>query len=320
MTTTSTRPSDALAALRRDLAGAPGGNAVPRGAVGRFRNGTAEFGYPEIAGYWLGWAAEQQDVSDPTGEAVISWLAPLQEPCGTWPTRPGSSETEHQHARYLFDHAMLWHGVGRWASSRASEKARDLHGQVTDALASFVDGAQLRSVRGPAPIRWSGQPGPFLLKALARIRHAAPILPMATGAIEEMIRQAFATPHRQAHPQLYAIEGLWLLGEPDLASQALRTLLDAHGGIEHLRESPGAGPQRNDVIAQALRAALLLDWPVQRQRHWARVHDRLVAGIPANGRLPFSANHEHAPTWAAMFAEQALRAWQGERIDKEELA
>lgn len=310
---------DALAALHSDLAGGMFGS-LPRGAVGRFNGNAAEFGYPEIAGYWLGWAADHPAVGIDAGEAVISWLTAQQEDTETWPTRTGAPPCDHLGARYLFDHAMLWHGVGRWAESRASTSAHSLRARVTDALASFVDADRLSSVLGRAPNRWSGQDGPFLLKALARIRHASPIRPLAAGAIEAMVPLTITAPHDEAHPQLYAIEGLLLLDEFELAGNVLQALLDAHGGIEHLRESRGSGPARNDVFAQALRAALILDWPVRNQPRWARVYDRLVASVQCSGRLPFSAGHQHAPTWAALFAEQAIRAWQGAHISQEEFA
>lgn len=308
-----------MAALSTDLA-RENNEALPRGAVGRFNGNVAEFGYPEIAGYWLGWAADHPSVSEAAGENVISWLTSAQEPEGTWPTRLGSSDIEYQRTRYLFDHAMLWHGVARWADRRASTTARILHPQVTAALVCFADDTQLHSILGPAIPRWSGQSGPFLLKALARIRHVEPLQQKVNEKIRNLTALALNTPHQHAHPQLYAIEGLWLLDEIEIANQALHSLLVAQGGIESLRESIGQGPRRNDVIAQTLRAALLLGWPIRGNRQWARTYDRLVNAVPTNGRLPFSKNQKQSPTWTAIFAEQAVRAWQGAGISKDELA
>lgn len=309
-----------IAALQRDLGSGRCG-AWPRGAIGRFDGSRAEFGYPEIAGYWLGWAAHHPVVTQASGSAVIAWLASVSEGDGRLPTRPGDGCAVHRHTWYLFDHAMVWHGLGQWAMQRGCAQALTLREQVGATLALFVREGRPRAAMGRENPRWPGTAGPFLLKPLARVRHDAGIADAPlTEAVQMLTSAALTAPHVEAHPQLYAIEGLWLLGNDEAADRALTALLAQHGGIAELRETPGHGPRRNDVLAQALRMALLLGWPIRRRRDWTAAVQELIGQVGWDGRMPFSGCDARAPTWTSLFTEQALRLWRGERIDYGALA
>ncbi|GMU42590.1 MAG: hypothetical protein AMXMBFR25_05760 [Lysobacterales bacterium] len=333
--------------LRADLVGV-GAQRWPRGAVGAHaRDGRALYAYPEIAGYWLQWASARADVDRGHGEAVIAWLAGARRDDGAWPARVGCAVDFHADAVYLYDHTMLWQGLRCWARARRSAAADALAGAAWQVLARFHVDGRWRPAFGAAPARWSGQGGPFLLKALVRLRNGGGALAdAARAAIPALAAEALATPHRQAHPQLYAIEGLLLLGDGAAARAAFDALLCAHGGADRLheqdrRDTPAhaRGPQRHDVLAQALRIAHWLAGPVDTgpssddgavvgaagrrenplPQACRQVADELAAAIGGDGRIAFAPGADHCPTWTALFAEQALALHAGERIAVEDL-
>jgi hypothetical protein len=252
------------------------------------------------------------------GAAVLDWLDRVQRPQGGWPTRIGATADDPTYAAadYLYDHTMVWQGLRAWGEWRGDRRALELSRIAWAALDRYLNGGQLRVGRGALPPRWSGQGGPFLLKAFAYLRHGeGPVAKAAQAAIPELVGQALACPHREAHPQLYAIEGLLLLGEFGPAQRALQALLGAHGGPAGLRESIDGGGRRSDVLAQALRAALLLDADAARKSTWRTLALELAQRVDARGRIPFVPLAETCPTWAALFAEQALALYSGERFD-----
>lgn len=310
----------ALPRLRGDLA-RRGESTWPRGAVGAHAaDGSALYAYPEIAGYWLHWACRCEDVSSEHGEAVLDWLQRTQLPEGGWPTRVGGSghDPAYRRADYLYDHAILWHGLREWALQRHAHRAVALADAAWEAAGRYLVDGRLVAGRGALPARWSGCGGPFLLKACARLRAGRGALAQAAAAaIPALAALTLAAPHAEAHPQLYAIEGLLLIGQPASARQALEALLAAHGGAAHLCESLDGGARRSDVLAQALRAALLLGLP--RSDDWAELADELAARVDAHGRLPFVPFADARPTWAALFAEQALSLYAGESLALEDL-
>lgn len=318
----------AITALQDDLAGAIPGP-WPRAAVGSFEAGSARFAYPEIAGYWLTWAAGHERVRTATGAGVVAWLDATMDDQGRLPTRLGDTRPPYAGTGYLFDHAMVRHGLAQWARHRHDARALQLHDRLAGGLRAFLAHGRLRASLGAANPRWSGRPGPFLLKPLARLRASAAQHGWPVQAwIEALVARALERPHREAHAQLYAIEGLWMLGENQAADHALGALLALHGGVTGLREVPGNGPWRNDVLAQALRMALLLDWPVRQEPGWITALRTLIAEVGPDGRVAFAREpdgigtpvEQGQPTWASLFTEQALRLWQADRIEVEELA
>ena len=312
--------SGALTRLRRDLA-CRETSTWPRGVVGAHAaDGSALYAYPEIAGYWLQWASRREDVSSEHGEAVLDWLQRAWLPEGGWPTRVGGSghDPAYRRADYLYDHAILWHGLREWALQRHAHRAVALADAAWEAAGRYLVDGRLVAGRGALPARWSGCGGPFLLKACARLRSGRGALAQAAAAaIPALAALTLAAPHAEAHPQLYAIEGLLLVGQAAAARQALEALLAAHGGAARLCESLDGGARRSDVLAQALRAALLLGLP--RSDDWAELAGELAARVDAHGRLPFVPFADARPTWAALFAEQALGLWCGDALVVEDL-
>ena len=132
---------------------------------------------------------------------------------------------------------------------------------------------------------------------------------------------AIGQPHDETHPALYAIEGA--LGLPDRRAiapflPALSNQIDillAHASVDGwLPESrTDTGAERLDVVAQALRVAVLLrarcvDWSPD-ARALDKMRQLLVRYISPVGALPFApqAATPQYSVWCAMFAEQALQ-------------
>lgn len=306
----------ALARLRRFLTQAGDDRRWPRGAVGAWRaDGAPLYGYPEIAGYWLRWAAPRADLADATGAAVVAWLRRVHEHHCHWPTRVAARANlvvAHRGGHFLFDHAMLWDGLCRWAQVRKDQAATKLARVLATRLDGFVVAGAPVVGHGPLPPRWSGRDGPFLLKAGVRVRgHEGTLGAVTTAALPRWAAAAHAAPHREAHAQLYAIEGLIELGEAAAARTALTALIAAHGGQRGVRESLDGGPRRSDVLAQLLRAACLLGVARPDDPAWAALATELAGRVDAEGRLPFASAGDDCPTWAALFTEQALSLWLG---------
>jgi hypothetical protein len=308
--------------LRSDLGARQPVGSWPRGVVGATAaSGVVRHGYPEIAGYWLHWASRADDVADDLGAAVVDWLREHERPDG-WPTRVGAAcvDPAYAHASYLFDHVMLWHGLQHWSRARQSAPAATLADRARQHARQFIADGDLVAARGAHSGRWSGRVGPFLLKVCARARHGDDELGAACRRLLPMlVDAALAQPHTEAHPQLYAIEGLIELGERELATMALQALIVAHGGVGAVRETVDAGPRRSDVLAQLLRAALLLDLADRGDPVWSALAAELAQRVDAHGRVPFALAGDDCPTWAALFAEQALGLWRGQSLAHGEL-
>lgn len=316
----------ALARLRHDLAAPTVFVGVPRGAVGAIDTaGNALYGYPEIAGYWLRWASGRGDVADRIGDAVLRWLGAVGNARDGWPPRTPVDQTchidpEYRDCRYLFDHAMLLDGLLRWGQRRGAGDALRLAAQVHDYSTRFAVHGRLQAVLGRAPTRWSGTLGPFLLKVCSRLQHHdGPLAEACRVARASLADAALCEPHAQLHPQLYAIEGLFELGELACAGVALDALLRASGGVSGARESLDGGPRRADVLAQLLRAGARLGRARAGQPEWEGLALELAQRVDASGRMAFAATGDPAPTWAALFAEQALATWLCEPLAAEEL-
>lgn len=321
---------NSLQGLREDLS-APGFcNGLPRGAIGAYySNGEIAYSYPEIAGYWLRWASKRSDVAEGTGYAVIEWLSSIGNATTGWPTRiyvkpglqSGQRDSAYSNAQYLFDHAMLWDGVTRWAKGHHCPKAMQLVEKICSYLQNFTShtlnqGWKVIIGKGALPLRWSGRFGPFLLKVYARLKERdSPLNKAFETMLPILLEQAINTPHNEAHPQLYAIEGLIELGYNDLACTLLHQLINAHGGLTGLRESiHQQGVRRLDVLAQTLRAMCLLDVKFSTVKEKQLLAYELCEHIDQKYRLPFACSADLRPTWVSLFSEQALTGWLGENL------
>jgi hypothetical protein len=259
----------------------------------------------------LRWAAARESLPDASGEAVLDRLASWQRSDGSLPTRIGESASEYRETHYLFDHIMLWDGLTHWARQRGSKRAGAMARHVLAFSEKFHERGRLNAVFGaPAP-RWSGRGGPFLLKVCARLRHADGALAACCAKNwPALARQAREAAHGESHPQLYAIEGLIELDQIDAANDLLDRMLEDVGGAHLMTEVANSALRRSDVLAQLLRAACLLGRTRKADPAWSAVAMELASAVDSNGRVPFASGNSLAPTWSALFAEQALSLWQ----------
>jgi hypothetical protein len=303
----------------------------------------ADYVYPEITGYylqWLAWLARRCGRDD----ALAARAAAAQRWLGAWIGADDAPATRiylHEAVRdwrndaaFCFDLAMALRGVAaaHGAALIAAEAA--LVGRLCVWLSRLIgaDGALDACLRHRAsdafPERWSTRRGAFLAKAAAGILAAARVLPEVPRELGEAARRTFEAsldalaraPHAETHPYLYAIEGfLSLPDQPDFAARLARIAADYDARIDEARRLgfvPESrceeGRPRLDIVAQALRAGLLLDAHrsatdgVEQRREW--LADTLIAHITGDGALPFAAHGETRQfnVWTAMFAEQAL--------------
>jgi len=310
-------------------------------------SGNAAYVYPEIAGYYLQWLAWRARTGvDPATLAVRAsgvqrwlhvWLADRQPPrtrihfdhAADWRNR----------AVFCFDLAMVLRGLA--GASRAGLIRDDLElvEKVNRNLELLIgpdgefDACFLVDPGVHVAQRWSTCRGAFLAKAAAGVIAAARAFPGAIPArVEHAALATFAAsvdallvaPHREAHPLLYAFEGVFSLPGhprlravlPDLASRfnLLLASADTDGRLPETLTSRAEqrGPARVDVTAQALRAGCLLE-----AHCGADTIDpdalvclqRLLEGeVRPSGAVPFALGTPptYWNTWAAMFADQAL--------------
>lgn len=321
-TDTPVLATQALARLRAGLAADAMHSGWPIGVIGAISTDqNVLFGYPELAGYWLRWGSNKSYVSDRVGSAVVRWLAKRGSAREGWPTRvPAISlmlDRHYSKAQYLFDHVMLWDGAQRWGTARSDASALSLAESVRLFLDAFGNSGHVLHDppvvgHGCLPQRWSGRFGPFTLKLAARLMEQEGLLAdLWRSKVPSLISLALEAPHKEAHPQLYAIEGMLELGYVKEAREALRSLFQAHGGPAGLREAVGCGPRRSDVLAQALRALCLCNMVTGCSEEAEEMAGELARLVDAQGLVRFSTKPDDScrPTWVALFAEQALSAW-----------
>ena len=309
-------------------------------------SGTASYVYPEIAGYflqWLTWRAQRFGLSSALAEraaAVQRWFAvwlAAGDPPATRVHLDGSIGDWRNRAVFCFDVAMVLRGLGSAAAARLIVPDAAVTAGVTRQLERFIaadgqfDACAMNAEGDAFPARWSTRRGAFLAKAAAGVLTAAtsipdlsvPILRAADATFDASVAALETDPHRDAHPLLYAFEGVLALPQrpgfarapPIVALQfdALLDSADADGLLpETLDPALRPGPERFDVLAQALRIGALLR--KHRPRHppdaqvLLRLRDALVREVEATGALRFAsvADASQRNVWATMFADQAL--------------
>jgi hypothetical protein len=308
-------------------------------------DGHADYVYPEITGYylqWLAWTATREGTAvglEYHAALAQRWLAKwvrCTDPPATRVYLHGRRIDWRNGALFFFDLAMVLRGVASAARAQLIDPdvtlIRDIDARLSCLIAD--DGMFNPCLANPAsatpPDRWSTRRGGYLAKAAAGVLTAseglaqvgASVRNAAAATITASLDAAIGQPHDETHPALYAIEGA--LAHPD--RRAVATLLPAltnqvdmllthaaahDGALPELHDAPGV--DRLDIVAQALRAAVLLrlrcvDWSpdphaLEKMRH------RLVHYITPSGSLPFApcAVPPQYSVWCAMFAEQALQ-------------
>jgi hypothetical protein len=307
--------------------------------------GSPNYVYPEIAGYylqWLAWRAQRFGNSPALADgaaAVQGWLAvwlSASDPPLTRVHLMDADDDWRNRAVFCFDLAMVLRGLAAAARARllvadtavVAGVSRQLERLVAadglfDACAAHAAGVTL-------PERWSTRRGGFLAKAAAGIITAARTLSGIPASVAQAANATFAasigwtfeTPHAEAHPLLYALEGIMALPRdarfvtvlPAVAEQfdALLAHAAPDGHIPETLTTGTSGAARVDVMAQALRIGYLLhahrpQQPPDRVA-LARLRQALARQVHATGAVGFTLEAEHAQwnVWAAMFADQAL--------------
>ena len=296
--------------------------------------------YPEITGYYLQWLAWRAYAGD-DAHALAARAAAAQAWLARWAAEPAprtrvylvAREDWRNGALFQFDLAMVLRGIASAADAGLILPDDRLVARLDALLLRLraadetLSACRARDHRTELPQRWSTQGGAFLAKAAAGVLAAArlpgvspALMDAAQRTLDRAQRDLAARPHDEAHPLLYAIEGL-LAGAKHVgarlalpaAAASLDRLLAARDAAgyprEHAREN---GQPRNDVLAQALRAGCMLSAldiaAAPAQGTLRALGDVLAQRATAEGALSFSpatATRE-VNVWATMFSEQAL--------------
>ncbi len=309
-------------------------------------DGRALYGYPEITGYFLQWLAWRCRGSDAAGTAapraaaaqrwLAAWLA-LGEPLPMRLHLADGVDDWRNRAVFCFDVAMVARGLAAAADAGLLDPDPAVVAGLSNALEAMIAADGLFDAFAPLaaaatlPERWSTRRGGFLAKAGAGVAAAAALPGMAPRVVAAAeatwlasVDSAFATPHDELHPQLYAFEGILsrpqhprtIAALPRLAAafDVLLALRTRRGALPESRRThgPDAGPERIDVIAQTLRVGYLLQrsfpqWMPDRVA-LARLRHLLRGQVRADGSVPFAidARTPVSNVWAAMFADQAI--------------
>jgi hypothetical protein len=304
--------------------------------------------YPEICGYYLQFAAAAAPAvgsGDDTSfrsaaAAVAAWLDAVggvgAEPLTLYHRDMAESDWRNQ-CLFAFDLAIIVRGFAaaeaRWPGllpAGVSERyARSLlriveNGRLTSHL--------LRPGASPAsiPVKWSTTAGVLHVKASAALaglgRHDMAAIIKATLRDEAALfaREGEAR-MRELHPFLYFVEGwltLWGQTQDQCAlANARRAFgmvlgqIDPHSGKVPPLANARDAVTRSDVLAQALRAGLVLEAAGQltdeagemwRPRRRA-LQVALLERISPEGGIIFDRIGCHRNAWASMFGWQALR-------------
>ena len=299
--------------------------------------GRVEYVYGESTGYYLHWLASPHLQGQPglavNAGAALAWCERRFGASGPVATRIPLQALRYDWrngAEFCFDLAMLVGGlVAATERGLIATPHHLLHRLLTE-LGRFAGPDGLLPVRALAvdnelPRRWSTIPGPFLVKAAARILSAqqvtevpGPLVGACRMQVERFQPESAQAGDHPVHPQLYFLEGTLAL-HPERApasSILLKDMLALGAEDGSLPESLATTAiRRADIVAQALRLALVL--PPEHAPDAAtqkRLAGNLVGRVGADGAIAFQPSQagSQGNVWCAMFAEQAL-AWYADR-------
>jgi hypothetical protein len=309
------------------------------------RDGRPEFVYLEIAGYYLtamAWLSsgaagspEHADTARLRARRAADWITRFLDNHAL-PTRLYLSDQRadwRNSGLFSFDLAMAARGLA--ATSHAvghGDERREALASLCAMIDRISSGADVmlshELVAGNAatmPDRWSTRSGPHHLKAAAAVLRLPerPAGPALTGVAYRTCEYWASSlpdgpwPCQELHPLLYALEGILICEGPTggdglgAAERLFTRLMELQASDGTLPETIHGGIVRSDVLAQALRAGLLLR---ARQylpgKAWTdrldRLADALLEFVKPDGGVLFARNQTISNTWCAMFAHQAL--------------
>jgi hypothetical protein len=315
--------------------------------------------YPEIAGYYLQFlsvaspdAGVAPAVARGAASRIIEWLdkaGPQGDPLTLYHRDMAQSDWRNQ-CLFAFDLAMIVRGFASVESRWPGIAPRALTARYAASIRSLIDDARLRShrlragaVEADIPLKWSTRIDVHHVKIAAALASLGPQFEAVVAAITQEQAEALAREGgarmRELHPFLYLVEGwLMLWGQTgssaylDHAAAAFRSVL---AEIDPARGTlpPIAGRRdlatRSDVLAQALRAGVLLEhagrlddvgpddvrlddarlddtgaprWSVAR----SALEDALLSRLTPEGAIEFDDIGRHRNVWTSLFAWQAL--------------
>lgn len=333
MTSTSeVRPNvrGTAAAMRRWLAS--GAVQSPTGAycAGLEARGALAYEYPAITGCALTWLSGRRAPTPrelAAGALAAEWLL-FRLGCGDRSARAGWDGG----AVYTFDLGMMAAGLISFGALVGEPRFREQGHALARELAGYVTSPLgLRALAPAAPPThrgddWSTTGRPHLVKCVQALLLAGQMRAADRLALTTMDDQrrdgSFRTQagddQVMLHPQLCAVEGLWIWGAARGDPAALRRARAAaefaweyqlaSGGLPRFVAADELGPEELDVTSQAVRAAILVGLePAGLHRAVSRLValsvDRgggaALAGRPGAAEKPLN-------TSVTMFAAQAL--------------
>lgn len=304
--------------------------------------------YPEICGYYLQFIAHAANGSGSIRHRdIASQVIAFLDAEG----REGAPHTLYRRLAELgevdwrnrclfsFDLAIILRGLAAAETRWPGIVPTGMMQRYRASVASITENGRLASHRlltgGPAvtvPVKWSTTLDVHHVKSAAAL--AGLVDPdLALIAQRTLIAEAAALEAagqarmRELHPFLYSIEGwLTLWGQTSDATYLRRATASFAMLCQEFDPATGDLPAfagrheaavRADVLAQALRAGLILEAAAQlgspTGEVWRalapRLHANLTSRISTKGGVEFDNVRQDRNTWASMFAWQAFQFW-----------
>lgn len=304
--------------------------------------------YPEICGYHLQFTAS---AAPPAGTGDDAPFRVAAAGVAAWLDRVGGAEAEpltlyqrditesdwRNRCLFAFDLAIILRGFAAAEARWPGLTPGGVSDRYAASLSRMVENQRLASHRlrpglsyADVPVKWSTTSGVHHVKAAAAL--AGLSRPGLSAIIDETLRDEAKlfgregqARMRELHPFHYFIEG-WLMlwgqtQDPRALANAARAFemvlsqIDPHSGLAPPVANMRNGETRSDVLAQALRAGLVLEAAGQLNGHTYRMWRRrrhalltaLLQRIAPDGGIIFDRVGHHRNAWASMFAWQALR-------------
>jgi len=316
-------------------------------------NGVHDGLYPEIGGYYLQFLSLEESCPTPSGSItsgtgtalaareaaarVIEWLGKAGskgDPLTLYHRDMTQSDWRNK-CLFAFDLAMILRGFASVESRWPGIVPPVVMARYSEAIRSLVGPGGLRShqLRPGAsehdvPVKWSTRVDVHHVKIAAALSGVGPQFAEVVSAIireqTEALEREGTGRMRELHPFLYLVEGwLMLWGQSgsraflDHAGAAFRIVLREFNQ-DHGTLPPIAGRRdlatRADVLAQALRAGLILEhagWlDAAETLHWSMarnaLEDALLSRLAPDGGIEFDEVGRHRNVWASLFAWQAM--------------
>ena len=294
--------------------------------------GKPAFIYGEITGYYLsamafvGRYGRRRAAAAVRARRAVSWLdreSRHGEPPRTRVYSTGDEDWRND-LIFSFDLGMVIRGL-RAVRPYLPDQADELIHRYASFLRAMwcagqpIDSHLARFSTKEPPTKWSTVPGPHHVKVAAGVADLPNMRDLAEITLSHWLPFADQEPRELAlHPCLYFLEGLVQLGHWDAAGRMYRHILSRGFRDGLLPSQPPEGFERSDVVAQALRMAVLLDSRgiSVPQDDIELLVDTLRLHLRDDGAVAFHrprSDGNHWNCWSAMFGYQAMWLYQRHR-------